>query len=59
MVKVRATLEDEKDGVVTLSVPCREVTPEEAKVLDRLFPRLNSAVELLLAQEALLDCVQP
>lgn len=46
------------DGSWIFEIPGRQLSPEEHKVLDELFPDLESGVGRLLQMQALFNCVR-
>ena len=57
-IKLRSckVVEDNPEWVM-LAMDTEPLTPREIEVLDKLFPDLESAVERLLAKQAVLNCV--
>lgn len=47
-----------EDGSWSFDITARELMPHEVKVLDTLFPDLESAVSKLLAKQTVLNAVK-
>jgi hypothetical protein len=61
MIQIRIKAEEihnNQDGTFDVVIPSYDMTPEESKVLDSLFPDLESAVGRLLMKQALLNAVK-
>ena len=47
-----------EDGSWSFLIPGRQLSLEEGKVIDSLFPDLESAVGRLLSKQAVLNCLK-
>lgn len=58
-VRVKATQAVEAEpGVFEITIPARQLTEAEHKMLQALFPHLNEQAHQLLAKEALLSAME-
>lgn len=53
-VRVQAKVIEERDGIVSLEIPARQMTEAENQMLRRLFPHLSDQAYTLLSKEALI-----
>jgi len=46
------------DGKITVGIPWREISDEQANMLDDLFPNCEHEIHKLLAKEAIIAAIQ-
>lgn len=56
MISIKAyAIHDHKNGTYSIEVPAEQLTIEQEKIIDELFPNTGTMVRRLLAQEALFN----